>query len=84
VTQYLQARSTDKIKTLNIDKNSISFFKSIKAESGILVVPTKVSVLQSYDFSRDINGILPDIKSRIVGLGSEQAREIVVSYPEIA
>ncbi len=81
---YLQQRSTDKIKSLTIDKNSISFFKNLKAESGVFVVPTKVSVLQSYDFTTDINGILPDIKSRVVGLERDKAREIIVSYPEIA
>lgn len=84
VNLYLQQRSTDKIKSLTIDKNSISFFKSIKTESGVLVVPTKVSVLQSYDFTTDINGILSDIRSRIVGLERDKAREIIVSYPEIA
>jgi hypothetical protein len=84
VTTYLNQRSTDKIKSLKIDQNSISFFTNLKAETGgVLVIPTKVSVLQSYDFHRDINWIIPDIKSRIVGLTKEDARTIVISYPEI-
>ena len=81
---FVQQRSTDKLKSVTIDPNSIAFFKSIKAETGALVIPTKISVLQSYDFQRDMNGILPDIKSRIVGLEKDTARDIVVSYPEIA
>ncbi len=80
---YLKQRSTDKIKALKVDQNSITFFKNIKSESGVFIVPTKVSVFQSYDFFTDINGILPDIKSRIVWLSKEKAREIIVSYPEI-
>ena len=55
----------------------------MKSDSGVLVIPTKVAVLQSYDFHRDINGILSDIKSRIIWLDKVSARNIVISYPEI-
>jgi hypothetical protein len=84
INKYLDQRSTDKIKSLKIDQNSIAFFKNMKTETGgVLVIPTKVAVLQSYDFHRDINNILSDIKSRIVWLTKDKAREIVISYPEI-
>ena len=83
VNKYLDERSTDKIKSLKVDSNSIALFPGLKTESGVFVIPTKVSVLQSYDFQRDINGIVSDIKSRIVWLDKNQARDIIVSYPEI-
>jgi hypothetical protein len=67
-----------------VDENSLAFFKNLKTETGVLVIPTKVSVFQSYDFTRDINGILSDIKARIAGLTTDKAKDIVVSYPEIA
>jgi len=83
INTYLTQRSTDKIKALRIDENSISFFKTMKVETWVFVIPTKVSVLQSYDFRRDINGIIPDIKTRLVGLTTDKGRDIVISYPEI-
>lgn len=84
INKYLDQRSTDKIKSLKVDQNSIAFFKNMKAETGwVLVIPTKVAVMQSYDFHRDINSILSDIKSRIIWLTKDKAREIVISYPEI-
>ena len=84
VNSYLQQRSTDKLKSLRIDANSISIFNNLKTETGALVMPTKISVFQSYDFKTDLNGIIADIKSRIVGLTKDKAKEIIISYPEIA
>jgi len=66
VNEFLQARSTDKIRSRKIDENSIAFFKNLKTETGVFVIPTKIGVIQSYDFTRDINGIVPDLKARIV------------------
>jgi hypothetical protein len=66
VDKYLEQRSTDKIKSLKVDQNSIALFKNLKTESGVFVIPTKISVFQSYDFMTDINNILSDIKLRIV------------------
>ncbi|MCX6823425.1 MAG: hypothetical protein NTX91_05570 [candidate division SR1 bacterium] len=84
INKYLSDRSTDKIKSLKIDQNSIGFFSTMKIETGgVLVIPTKAAVMQSYDFQRDINGILSDIKSRILGLTKDEARTIIISYPEI-
>lgn len=84
VNTYLKQRSTENIKSLRVDENSLAFFKNLTTETGVLVIPTKVSVFQTYDFTRDINGILSDIKARIAGLTTDKARDIVVSYPEIA
>jgi len=68
-----------------VDTSSIVFFKDMKQETGhIFVIPTKVDIKQSYDFAKDINNILPDMKERIVGLSEEKAREILFSYPEIS
>lgn len=81
---YLKQRSTDNIKSIKIDPNSISFSQSIKTETGwIFSIPTKVAVFQSYDFLRDINNLLAELKPRIVGLTKDQARNIIIAYPEI-
>lgn len=65
--------------------SSIVFFKNIKEEEkNIFIVPTKIDIKQYYDFTKDINHILPDLKDRIVGLYEDKAREILFTYPEIA
>jgi len=56
----------DKMKVSQVDTSSIVFFNDIKQETGhIFVIPTKVDIKQSYDFTKDINNILPDLKERI-------------------
>lgn len=85
VDTYVKQRLYDKMKVSEIDTSSIVFFKNIKEEeSGIFIVPTKVDIKQYYDFSKDINHILPDLKDRIVGLHEDKAREALFSYPEIS
>lgn len=58
-------------------------FKRI-IDQKVFLVPTKVSILQGYDFQRDIKGILPALKGTIVGKSIEEARKLILSYPEIA
>ena len=54
------------MKVSQVDTSSIVFFNDIKQETGhIFVIPTKVDIKQSYDFTKDINNILPDLKERI-------------------
>ena len=55
------------MKVSEVDTSSIVFFKDIKEEEeNIFIVPTKIDIKQYYDFSKDINGILSDMKDRIV------------------
>jgi hypothetical protein len=85
VDKYVKQRLYDKMKVFSVDTSSIVFFKDMKQESWhIFVIPTKVDIKQYYDFAKDINGILADMKERIVGLTEEKAREILFSYPEIS
>lgn len=85
VNKYVQQRQYDKMKVSTIDTSSIAFFKGMKIQTGyVFIVPTKVDIKQYYNFTKDINGIVPDMKDRIVGLNEEKAREILFSYPEIS
>lgn len=85
VNTYVKQRLYDKMKVFEVDNSSIVLFKDMKQETGsIYVIPTKVDIKQSYDFAKDINGIIPDMKDRITGLTEEKAREILFSYPEIS
>lgn len=85
VDKYVKQRLYDKMKVFQLDTSSIVFFKDMKQETwDIYIIPTKVDIKQSYDFTKDINNILPDMKERITWLGEEKAREVLFSYPEIS
>lgn len=85
VDKYVKQRLYDKMKVFEVDDSSIVFFKDISKETwAVFVIPTKVEIKQSYDFSKDINNIVSDMKERVVWLSEEKAREILFSYPEIS
>lgn len=84
VNQYIDQRQSDKIKLMSIDKSSVSFFSDIKDDNWSYIIPTKISILQWYDFKKDINWFIPDIKTRIAGKTKEEAREIILSYSEVS
>lgn len=85
-SEYMQQRPSDKTQLLSIDKNSLAFFDDdwITETDWTYIVPTKIDVIQWYDFSKDINGILDDIKSHIVSMEKEEARNYVLQFSEIA
>ncbi|MDO4713375.1 MAG: hypothetical protein Q4B28_01660 [bacterium] len=85
-SQYVRERQSDSIQLISIDPTTFNFMQEFKRiiDQKVFVVPTKVSILQGYDFQRDIKGILTTIKSSIVGKSIEEARKLILSYPEIA
>jgi len=86
VREYLDQRPSEKVKLINIDTNSLSFFtENIKTEEqNIIIIPTKINAIQWYDFTNDINGILNDIKDNITNKETSEAKNIILSYPETA
>ena len=48
------------------------------------MLPTKITILQGYDFSRDTKGILGQIKTNIVGKNIEETRKEILTYPEVS
>lgn len=85
VDKYVKQRLYDKMKVFRVDSSSIVFFNDMNQETGaVFIIPTKVEIKQTYDFSKDINNILPDMKERITWLSEEKAREVLFSYPEIS
>lgn len=85
VDTYVKQRLYDKMKLFQVDTSSIVFFKDMKQETGhIFIIPTKIDIKQNYDFAKDINHILPDMKDRIAWLTQDKTREILFSYPEIS
>ncbi len=83
-SEYISQRPSEKSKLVTIDKNSLVFFDSTKKEGNVVIIPTKIDIIQWYDFTKDINWILEDIKNNIVSIDKQQAQKIILSYPEIA
>ena len=85
-TTYVHERQSDSIQLISINPNSLSFIQDFKrlVQDSVFVIPTKVVVLQGYDFQRDVKGILPTIKASIAGKRLEEARKLILQYSEIA
>lgn len=83
-SKHISQRPSEKSKLITIDKNTLVFFEDIKKEWDVIVIPTKIDIIQWYDFSKDINWILEDIKTKIVSKDKEYAEKTILSYPEIA
>lgn len=84
ILAHTNQRQSEKTSIIDIDKNSLTFFDNIDQRDNIYIIPTKVSIIQWYDFDNDINQVLPSIKSRIVGKRYDEARSIILDYEEIS
>lgn len=64
----------DDVDSKNLEIQGYSWF----------ILPTKVVILQGYDFQKDSKHLLNAIKSKIAGKNIEEARKVLQSYPEIS
>lgn len=85
-SEYVKQRQSDTIQLISINPNTLIFIQDIKRviENQVFVIPTKVTILQGYDFERDTKKIIPTIKNTIAGKSIEEARKIILEYPEIS
>ena len=85
-SQYIQQRPSEKTKFISLDKNSLAFYEDDWSSNSewIFVVPTKIQAIQWYDFSKDINWILNEIKDHIIWDDTENARTYILQYPEVS
>lgn len=85
-SEYMQQRPSEKTQLISIDKNTLTFFsdEEIKENDGTYIVPTKIEVIEWYDFKKDINGIIDDIKAHIISMNSEDARNYILQFSEVA
>jgi len=83
---YVKQRPSEKTLLTSIDKNSLVFFDDdeVREEDGTFIIPTKIDVIQAYDFEKDVNGIVDDIKAHIDGGDVEEARGYILHFPEIS
>lgn len=84
--EYIQQRPSEKSKFISLDQNSLVFYEEDGSsdDKGVYVVPTKIQAIQWYDFTKDINGIIDEIKDHIVWAEKEEARSFILQYPEIS
>ena len=85
-SEYMEQRPSDKTQLISIDKSTLAFFTDdwIKENDGTYIVPTKIEVIEWYDFKKDINGLIDDIKAHIVSMNTEDARNYILQFAEIA
>ena len=85
IQNYLAQRAADNRKLINIDKKSLVFFDNMKVDTEwAYIIPTKISIIEWYDFDKDVNGVVDDLKSNIVGLDKTKAQALLFNYPEIS
>jgi hypothetical protein len=85
-SNYIKQRPSEKTQLLSINKNSLAFFEEdgIIEKDGTFIIPTKIEIIQWYDFNKDVGAVLEDIKSHIVWWDKESARSYILSFPEIS
>ncbi len=84
IMNYLKQRKTNTQKLIDIDTKSIIYYDIKEQDHTILTIPTSVSAIFGYDFENDTNGIKEKIKAEITGKSTKDARNILLSYPEVA
>lgn len=86
VMTYLGQRPSENLQLLGFDTNSITFYQLIPHTylTGVYLIPTKMNAIWWYNFDRDSNWLLPEIRSKITGKSRELALQEVISYDEVA
>lgn len=85
-SEYMWQRPSEKTQLISIDTNTLAFFdeEEIRESDGTYIVPTKIEVIEWYDFKKDINNIITDIKAHIVSMWIEDARNYILQFSEVA
>lgn len=85
-SDYLNQRPSNKTQLVSINKNSLVFFEEdwLIEKDGTFIIPTKIEIIQWYDFKKDIVWIVEDIKNYIVGWNKETARNYILWFPEVS
>ena len=66
-TSYVEERQADSIQLISINPNSFAPINDIKhtTRDEVFIIPTKATILQGYDFGKDVKGIIPTIKNTV-------------------
>lgn len=82
VKTYLDQRPSENQELITIDKNSLVLYEKTTGDA-MLIIPTKISTVRWYNFQKDTNNILDEIRGKIVWMSDDEAKSAVLSYPDI-
>lgn len=84
--KYLGQRPSQTLDIISMQKSSLTFFPDpARAVTGdtIIVMPTKMSVIRGYDFTKDYNGIREEMKNEIIGKKKDEVQRAILDYEEV-
>jgi len=84
ILHYINQRQTDTEVLIDINIQSLTLYSIKSVQKDVFVIPTSVSVIRWYNFEKDKNNIKQTIKDNIVGKNENQARNYILSFPEIS
>lgn len=84
INRYFAQRSTQSLHLVSIQPESLKMFDPIVVSTWVYSIPMTVSTFWSYNFQSDVWGILSQLTQSIAWLSKEQARQQVLSYPDIS
>lgn len=81
---YILQRNYNKIEFLKLDFDTLKFLNAWQNIEWAYIIPTKIAVVQWYNFKTDIDGIMASIKNYAVGKDMETVKQYVSTFIEIA
>ncbi len=85
--KYIKDRPMQQNTVISIDKDSIYFFEDYEnkyVSDNVFIIPTKINVVEWYDFQKDINWIVTEIKEDILNQTRNEALQQILEYDEIS
>lgn len=83
IMHYLEQRPSQTRQLISLQKNTTIFY-DVSTLGELIIIPTKVSAVWWYDFKQDTNHLLSEITDKIAWKSQEEAKNILLSYPEIS
>ena len=80
---YLQERSLESEKLIDIDRKSLILLDVYPITKKLFMIPIRVDIVKWYNFKLDKSGLLDKIKLDIAGKSIKEAKNIILSYPQI-
>jgi hypothetical protein len=84
IQTYINQRASKNLSLIDIERNTLVLYGKTNAGSQTHIIPTKISVIRSYNFDTDVNQVINQIKNTIVWANIDEAMKILREYPEIA
>lgn len=81
---YFDQRGTQSLRLVNIQQESLKMYDPIDVSTGVYSMPMTISTFWSYNFDSDIGGIFGQLLQTIPGMTKDQARQQILSYPDIS